>query len=89
MQKLINAPHMAGRLMLMKCTTDLCEGGISCARSESLAQHTLESRLLGRTQDSYGKALIDEYKGGAIFVDHTTGYLYVAHQLGFLVVETI
>ena len=44
----------------------------------------LESRVLGRTTDSYGKATSDKYKGGAVFVDHATGYL----QLGFSAVET-
>ena len=48
-----------------------------------------ESRILGRTKDSYGKATSDKYKGGAIFVDHATGYLHVEHQLGFSAVETV
>ena len=48
-----------------------------------------ESRLLGRTRDSYGKPSSDKYKGGCIFVDHGTGYLHVEHQLGFSAVETI
>ena len=48
-----------------------------------------ESRELGRTQDSYGQASSDKYKGGAIFCDHATGYLHVEHQLGFSAVETI
>ena len=48
-----------------------------------------ESRVLGRTKDSYGKATSEKYKGGAIFVDHGTGYLHVEHQLGFSAVETI
>jgi hypothetical protein len=48
-----------------------------------------ESRLHGRTFDSYGKASSDTYVGGCIFVDHCTGYLYVEPQLGFSAVETI
>jgi hypothetical protein len=48
-----------------------------------------ESRLLGRTFDSYGKPSADTYKGGCIFVDHGTGYIQVEHQLGFSAVETI
>ena len=48
-----------------------------------------ESRLLGRTFDSYGKASSDTYKGGCIFVDHGTGYMHVEHQLGFSAVETV
>jgi hypothetical protein len=48
-----------------------------------------ESRLLGRTFDSYGKASSTTYKGGCIFVDHSTGYLHVEAQLGFSAVETI
>ena len=48
-----------------------------------------ESRLLGRTRDSYGKPSSAKYKGGCIFVDHGTGYVHVEHQLGFSAVETI
>jgi hypothetical protein len=48
-----------------------------------------ESRVLGRTFDSYGKVSSDQYKGGCIFVDHGSGYLHVEHQLGFSAVETI
>ena len=48
-----------------------------------------ESRLLGRTFDSYGNASSDTYKGGCIFVDHGTGYMHVEHQLGFSAVETV
>ena len=38
-----------------------------------------ESRLLGRTFDSYGKATSDTFKGGCIFVDHSTGFMHVEH----------
>jgi hypothetical protein len=48
-----------------------------------------ESRLLGRTFDSYGKASAATYKGGCLFVDHCSGYLHCEHQLGFSAVETI
>jgi hypothetical protein len=48
-----------------------------------------ESRVLGRTEDSYGKETSSKYKGGCIFVDHATGYIHVEHQLGFSAVETI
>ena len=48
-----------------------------------------ESRLLGRTFDSYGKASSQTYKGGCIFVDHGSGFMHVEHQLGFSAVETI
>jgi hypothetical protein len=48
-----------------------------------------ESRLLGRTFDSFGKASSNQYKGGCIFVDHGSGYLHVEHQLGFSAIETI
>jgi hypothetical protein len=34
-----------------------------------------ESRLSGRTIDSYGKPSAETYKGGCIFVDHGTGYI--------------
>jgi hypothetical protein len=36
-----------------------------------------ESRLLGRTFDSFGKASSPTYKGGCIFVDHYSGFLFV------------
>jgi hypothetical protein len=49
----------------------------------------VEARLLGRTFDSYGKALSATYKGGCIFVDHCSGFLHVEHQLGFSAVETV
>jgi hypothetical protein len=48
-----------------------------------------ESRLLGRTFDSYGKASSIMYKGGCIFVDHCSGYMHVEHQLGFSGIESI
>ena len=48
-----------------------------------------ESRLLGRTRDSYGKPSSAKYKGGCIFVDHGMGYLHVEHQLGFSAFETL
>ena len=48
-----------------------------------------ESRLLGRTFDSYGKATSATYKGGCLFVDHASGFLHVEHQLGFSAVETV
>ncbi len=48
-----------------------------------------ESRLIGRTFDSHGKALSATYKGGCIFVDRCSEYLHVEHQLGFYAVETV
>jgi hypothetical protein len=48
-----------------------------------------ESRLLGRTFDSNGKASSATYKGGCIFVDHCSSFLHVEHQLGFSAVETV
>jgi hypothetical protein len=48
-----------------------------------------ESRLLGRTNDSFRKASSAKFKGGCIFVDHAASYVHVDHQVGFSVVETI
>jgi hypothetical protein len=48
-----------------------------------------QSRVLGRTYDSFGKVNFNTYKGGCIFVDHISGYIFVEHQLGFLAIETI
>ena len=48
-----------------------------------------ESRLKGRTYESYGAASADKYIGGWIFVDSMSSFLYVEHQLGFSSPETI
>jgi hypothetical protein len=48
-----------------------------------------ESRLLGRTFDSFGKSSSVKFKGGCIFVDHAASYVHVEHQIGFSAVETI
>jgi hypothetical protein len=48
-----------------------------------------ESRLLGWTFDSYGKAYSEMYKGCCIFVNHGSGYMHVEHQLGFSAADTI
>ena len=48
-----------------------------------------ESRLKGRTFDSFGKATSDQYIGGCIFVDHSSGYVHIEFQLGFSAIETI
>jgi hypothetical protein len=48
-----------------------------------------ESRVLGRTFDSFGKASSATYKGGCIFVDHCSGFMFVEPQLGFSAVESI
>ncbi len=48
-----------------------------------------ESRLLGLTFDSYGKATSDTYKGGCLFVDRASGFLHVEHQLGFSAVKKV
>ena len=48
-----------------------------------------ESRLKGRTYDSFGKATSDQYIGGCIFVDHSSGFVHVEFQLGFSAIETI
>ena len=48
-----------------------------------------ESRLKGRTYDSFGKTSSDQYVGGCIFVDHMSGYIHVEPQLGFSTSESI
>jgi hypothetical protein len=48
-----------------------------------------ESRLLGRTLDSFGKSSSAKFKGGCIFVDHAASYVHVENQVGFSAVETI
>ncbi len=48
-----------------------------------------ESRLKGRSFDSFGKATSNQYIGGCLFVDHASGYVHVEFQLGFSAIETI
>ena len=48
-----------------------------------------ESRLKGRTYNSFGGFNADKFVGGCIFVDSMSGYLHVEHQLGFSSTETI
>jgi hypothetical protein len=48
-----------------------------------------ESRLQGRTYDSYGKPSSTKFVGGALFVDHASGMIHCEHQVGFSSVETI
>ena len=48
-----------------------------------------ESRLVGRTFDSYGKVSSATFKGGCNFVDHSSGYMPVEHQVGFSACETL
>ena len=48
-----------------------------------------ESRLKGRTFDSFGKVTSDQFISGYIFVDHVSGYIHVEFQLGFSAIETI
>jgi hypothetical protein len=42
-----------------------------------------ESRLLGRTYDSYGKPSSTNFKGGALYVEHDSGLVHCEHQVGF------
>jgi hypothetical protein len=48
-----------------------------------------ESRLLGRTYDSYGKPSCTKFKGGALYVDHASCLVNCEHQVGFSAGETI
>jgi hypothetical protein len=48
-----------------------------------------ESRLLGCTFDSFGKASSPTYKGRCIFINHSSGFLFVEPQLGFSTLESI
>jgi hypothetical protein len=42
-----------------------------------------ESRLLGRTYDSYGKLSSSQFVGGALFVDHASVLIHCEHHVGF------
>ena len=55
----------------------------------SISVDHFESRLKGRTRNSYGSPNSDMYVGGCIFVDHMSNYIHVEHQLGFSSSETI
>jgi hypothetical protein len=48
-----------------------------------------ESRLLGRTYDSYCKLSYTKFKGGALYVYHASGLVHCEHQVGFSSGETI
>jgi hypothetical protein len=48
-----------------------------------------ESRLVGRTFDSFGKSSSDKFKGGCIFLDHAASYVHVEHQVRLSAVEMI
>jgi hypothetical protein len=48
-----------------------------------------ESRLQGRTYDSYGKPFSTKFVTGALFVEHASGMIHCEHQVGFSAVKTI
>ena len=54
----------------------------------SVSVDHFESRLKGRTLESFGKSS-HSYKGGCIFVDHMSGFIHVEEQLGFSASESI
>jgi hypothetical protein len=55
----------------------------------NLSADHFESRLSGRTYDSYGKPSSAQFVGGALFVDHAYGLIHCEHQVGFSAMETI
>jgi hypothetical protein len=46
-----------------------------------------ESRLKGRTHNSFGKPSSTTYKGGVLFIDHSSSCVQCEHQIGFSVVK--
>jgi hypothetical protein len=48
-----------------------------------------ESRILGRTFDSFGKTSSEMFKGGCIFVDHASSHVFIETQVGFSAIETL
>ena len=66
---------------------DLKKGHLRPGASVSVDH--FESRIKGRTFNSFGRSTSEHYVGGCIFVDHMSGYLQVEHQLGFSSTETI
>jgi hypothetical protein len=48
-----------------------------------------ESRLRGRTYDSFGKLSSATFKGGCIIIDHASPHEHVEQQVGFSAGETI
>jgi hypothetical protein len=48
-----------------------------------------ESRLLGRTYDSYGKPSSTKLKGGAHYVEHASGLVHCENEVGFTAGGTI
>ena len=60
-----------------------------CPGSTTVSVDHFESRLKGRTFDSFSKATSDQYIGGCIFVDYASGFVRVEFQLGSSAIETI
>ncbi len=84
--------HRRAKKSVVTVTNDQRDGALKVGHLKPGLQVSVdhfESRLLGRTFDSYGKASSATYKGGCIFVDHCSGFLHVEHQLGFSAVETV
>jgi hypothetical protein len=92
MPKLIVGQQLPMRGMTSSSVHDATIGALKADHLKPGAQVSVdhfESRILGRTFDSYGKVSSNSFKGGCIFVDHCTGYFHIENQLGFSAVETI
>ena len=66
---------------------DLKKGHLRPGASVSVDH--FESRIKGRTFNSFGRSTSEHFVGGCVFVDHMSGYLQVEHQLGLSSTETI
>jgi hypothetical protein len=80
------------RSISTKHTTNSCAGILKADHLRPGCQVSVdhfESRILGRTFDSFGKTSSKMFKGGCIFVDHASSYVFIEMQVGFSVIETL
>jgi hypothetical protein len=80
------------RSISTKHTTNSCAGILKadhlCPGCQASVDH-FESRILGRTFDSFGKTSSEMFKGGCIFADHASSYVFIEMQVGFSAIETL
>ena len=81
-------PTKGNKQSTNKLTDGAIKGG-DLRPGASISVDHFESRVKGRTRQSYGSSSSDQYVGGCIFVDHMSNYIHVEPQLGFSSSETI
>ena len=81
-------PTKGNKQSTNKLTDGAIKGG-DLRPGASISVDHFESRVKGRTRQSYGSSSADQYVGGCIFVDHMSNYIHIEPQLGFSSSETI